>query len=219
MKTIVSRTLFLGLVASAAITVHSAEPVGDAAAGAQKNALCIGCHGIKGYHISFPQVHKVPKISGQSAGYIRAALKAYRSGERKHPSMKTVAAGLSDQDIADLAAYYAATGTGANLPPSLDNAPAAAEALLAKGGCVGCHGPNMSSPIDASYPKVAGQHGDYLFVALRAYKDNERPLIGRANPIMGGVAKQFSNAELKVLADYLATLPTELQTVQRDRVK
>ena len=60
--------------------------------GCAKNALCIGCRGIQGYHIGFPEVHKVPKISGQGAGYIRAFLSAYKTGERKHPSMRTLAA-------------------------------------------------------------------------------------------------------------------------------
>ena len=81
--------------------------VGNADAGAQKNATCIGCHGIPDYKTAFPVVYRVPKIAGQSAKYLEAALQAYRSGERSHPSMKGIAMSLSDQDIADLAAYYA----------------------------------------------------------------------------------------------------------------
>ena len=68
--------------------------------------MCIGCHGIPGYQASFPEVHKVPMISGQNAKYIAAALAAYKKGERKHPTMRAIAASLSDQDMADLAAYY-----------------------------------------------------------------------------------------------------------------
>jgi len=164
-------------------------------------------------------VHKVPKISGQGAGYIRAALHAYKAGERKHPSMRTLASSLSDQDIADLAAYYESTGRGVTLPATAAEGSAKAAELVTQGGCTSCHGPNFSKPIDPSYPKIAGQHADYLYVALRSYKTNDKPLIGRAHPIMGGVAKQFSNADLKVLADYVGSLPSELQTVQRGRVK
>lgn len=82
------------LVSSGARTLstNAQDIKGDATAGAQKNALCIGCRGIQGYHIGFPEVHKVPKISGQGAGYIRAFLSAYKTGERKHPSMRTLAA-------------------------------------------------------------------------------------------------------------------------------
>ena len=84
-----------------------AEVVGNADAGAKKNSTCIGCHGIPDYKTAFPVVYRVPKIAGQSAKYLEAALQAYRSGERSHPSMKGIAMSLSDQDIADLAAYYA----------------------------------------------------------------------------------------------------------------
>ena len=77
----------------------------DAGAGQKKAAMCIGCHGIPGYQASFPQVHKVPKIAGQNAKYITAALGAYKKGERKHPTMRAIAGSLTDQDIADLAAF------------------------------------------------------------------------------------------------------------------
>ncbi len=69
-------------------------------------AMCVGCHGIPGYKTSFPEVYQVPKLGGQSAKYIENALKAYQKGERKHPSMRGIAGSLSDQDMANLAAYY-----------------------------------------------------------------------------------------------------------------
>jgi cytochrome c553 len=83
--------------------------VGDAkAAHDQKIAMCIGCHGIPGYKTAFPEVYHVPKIAGQQPAYIVAALKAYRTGERSHPSMRGISASLTEQDMADLAAYYGA---------------------------------------------------------------------------------------------------------------
>jgi cytochrome c553 len=81
---------------------------GDAAAGAKKIAMCAGCHGIEGYKTAFPEVYSVPKIGGQHPAYIVKALQAYKSGDRNHPSMKGIAATLSDKDMADLAAYYSA---------------------------------------------------------------------------------------------------------------
>lgn len=84
----------------------AASAQGDAEAGKTKNSMCIGCHEIPGYKSSFPSVYHVPMIVGQSAKYIESALQAYRKGERSHPTMTAVAASLSDQDIADLAAYY-----------------------------------------------------------------------------------------------------------------
>lgn len=83
------------------------EPKGDAEAARKgKISMCIGCHGIEDYHTAFPEVYRVPKIAGQSSAYIAKALQAYRNDERSHPTMRGVAKGLSDQDIADLAAYY-----------------------------------------------------------------------------------------------------------------
>lgn len=79
---------------------------GDAEAGRAKNSMCIGCHEIPGYKSSFPSVYHVPRIVGQNARYLESALREYRSGARNHPTMTAVAEGLSDRDIADLAAYY-----------------------------------------------------------------------------------------------------------------
>lgn len=79
-------------------------------AGAAPVSMCIGCHSIPGYQASFPQVYKVPKIGGQSPQYIEAALKAYRQGERSHPSMNGVAKGLTDEQISAVAVYYATRG-------------------------------------------------------------------------------------------------------------
>jgi cytochrome c553 len=93
------------VAASAAV---AADVSGDAAAGQRKNGLCIGCHGIPGYKTAFPEVYSVPKLGGQQASYIVSALQAYKRGDRAHPSMRAIVAGLSDQDMADLAAYYAA---------------------------------------------------------------------------------------------------------------
>jgi cytochrome c553 len=92
---------------AAAGGLHAAD--GDPAAGKQKTAMCIGCHGIGGYKTAFPEVYSVPKIGAQHAAYIVKALRAYKSGERNHPSMKAIAADLSEKDMADLAAYYASS--------------------------------------------------------------------------------------------------------------
>lgn len=89
---------------TAAGGVHAAA--GDPAAGQKKNSMCAGCHGIPDYRTAFPEVYSVPKLGGQHAAYIVNALQEYKSGARSHPSMRAIAAGLSDQDMADLAAYY-----------------------------------------------------------------------------------------------------------------
>lgn len=96
---------FLALAGIANLAA-AADVVGNAKAAENKVAMCIGCHGIPGYKATFPEVYHVPMLGGQSARYIESALNAYKKGDRKNPSMRGIAAGLSDQDIADLAAYY-----------------------------------------------------------------------------------------------------------------
>lgn len=209
-------------IAGIANLASAQDIVGDAKAGHGKVDMCIGCHSIVGYQASFPEVHKVPKISGQGAKYIVAALNAYKKGERKHPTMRGIADSLSDQDMADVAAYYSTNGVvpGAVVAAKPAREPSAeVAALLTKGACVSCHGEGFSKPIDPSYPKIAGQHADYLFVALKAYKVEKNALVGRSNAIMGGVAKQFSHAELKALAGYIHGLDGELQVVPQSRFR
>ena len=113
-------TLLIALALVVAPMLSMAQEVkGDAGAGGKKIAMCIGCHGLPGYQSSFPQVYKVPKIAGQNAKYIVAALNGYKSGDRKHPSMRGIAGSISDQDMADVAAYYEALGkdSGATAVP------------------------------------------------------------------------------------------------------
>ncbi len=215
-------TVFAAAVALVTVTSQAQELKGDAKAGESKNAMCIGCHGIVSYKASFPEVYQVPMISGQTAKYISSSLYAYQKGERKHPSMRGIAQSLTDQDIADLSAYYSTSGVvaGAEAPAKpVKVASAEVQALLNKANCASCHGANFSTPIDPSYPKIAGQHADYLFVALKAYKVDNNPKVGRANAIMAGMAKQYTNAELKLLAKYLASVEGELKTVQHGRFR
>lgn len=214
-------TIFALAVASVTAFSHAQEAKGDVKAGEKKIAMCIGCHGIPGYQSSFPEVHKVPMISGQSGKYIASALDAYKKGDRKHPSMRGIATSMTEQDIADVAAFYAAQGKveGAAALPAPREPSAQVGQLLQKGACVSCHGANFSESIDPSYPKIAGQHPDYLYVALKAYRDNTNATWGRGNPIMAGMAKQFSNAELKAMAQYIGNLPGELKTVPQSKFR
>ena len=98
----------VGLFTALAVLALPSYAEGDAAAGKGKTAMCAGCHGIAGFRTAYPETYHVPKLGGQNAGYIVSALKAYKTGDRSHPTMKAIAASLTDQDMADLAAYYAA---------------------------------------------------------------------------------------------------------------
>jgi cytochrome c553 len=99
------------ILAAATISAlaFGANAAGDPVAGKQKNFQCQGCHGIPGWKTAYPEVYTVPKLGGQHASYIVSALKAYKSGERDHPTMRAIAADLSDKDMEDLAAYYGAS--------------------------------------------------------------------------------------------------------------
>lgn len=191
----------------------------DVKAGEKKIAMCIGCHGIVGYQASFPEVHKVPMIAGQNAKYIVSALQAYAKGDRKHPTMRGIAGSLSEQDMSDVAAFYEQQAKLPAVADTIPAAPANVAELLTKGACISCHGANFSKPIDPTYPKLAGQHADYLTVALKSYKTDKNANVGRSNAIMAGQVKQFSNAELKAIANYIASLPTELATVPQGKFR
>lgn len=221
MKTLphATRALCAAMLLTVGLVAQAQEIKGDAAAGQKKNAMCIGCHGIHGYQASFPEIYKVPMIAGQNAKYIANSLAAYKKGERRHPTMRGVAETLSEQDMADLAAYYEALG-GPKIEAGA--APAAAPevaALLAKGNCATCHGASFNAPIDASYPKLAGQHPDFLYAALKAYQTDKNALVGRGNAIMAAQAKPFSHDELKLIAKYMATLPGDVKTVPQSKFK
>jgi len=88
---------------------------GSPEAGAQKVRMCQGCHGIEGWRTAYPEVYAVPKIAGQHEAYLVKALQEYKEGNRTHPSMRAIAAGLSDKDMADLAAYYGQSGLSAKV--------------------------------------------------------------------------------------------------------
>ena len=213
------KKLLCAMITLAAILGHATSvQAQDAKKGEGKAAMCIGCHGIPGYQASFPEIHKVPMISGQGAKYIVSSLTAYKKGERKHPSMRSIAASLSDEDMADLAAFYAAQNK-AEARGAAPTPPVAVAELLKKGNCASCHGENLSRPIDPSYPKLAGQHADYLFVALKAYQTDKNPQVGRSNPIMMGMARPFTTTELKQLSAYIAAMPGELATVAQARFR
>ena len=151
---------------------------------------CLGCHGISGYMNAYPNYH-VPKLGGQKAAYIVAALGAYRANLRPHGTMHAQAATLGDEDMQQIAAWFEAVGTVA---------PAAAEGTAPEQAatCVACHGETGVAP-SPDFPTLAGQHADYLARSLRQYKSAERQ-----NPIMAGFAAQLSDADIEELAAWYA---------------
>ncbi|MBU9268139.1 c-type cytochrome [Burkholderia gladioli] len=105
------------LVALLATASQAAGAAGNPKDGASKAAMCIGCHGIEDYRTAYPEVYRVPLLGGQNQQYLENALKAYRKKDRHFASMNAIAASLSDQDIADLAAYYASQKPDSKINP------------------------------------------------------------------------------------------------------
>ncbi len=221
--------LLLALAGACSVAVAQ-EVKGVAAEGEKKASMCLGCHSIVGYQASFPEVHKVPMIAGQNSKYIINALAAYQKGDRKHPTMRAIAQPLTAQDMADLAEYFSTLGKSAQpvqvSASTVEPTPGAA-ALLKSGNCASCHGANFNSPVDPSYPKLAGQHADYLYVAAHAYMVEGNPIRGRNHAVMGGMIKASSAnvgereflTQIRDVAAYFSKLPGDLKTVPESRFR
>lgn len=191
--------LFAALGLAAVATTASAE--GDAAAGKVKFETCRGCHSVPGYTNAFPVYH-VPKVGGQHAGRVVAALNAYRTGERKHPTMVAQASSMTDQDMQDIAAYLAGEKKEFTVSPPPGAAPE--KAAL----CAACHGKDGVSP-SPEFPVLAGQHRDYLARALADYKSG-----ARGNAIMAAQAINLTPAEIDQLARFYSAQQGPLTTVR-----
>jgi cytochrome c553 len=176
--------------ASTAVPAQDQPLQGDAKHGKAISYTCLGCHGIEGYKNAYP-MYSVPKLEGQRPEYLAAALHEYKSGDREHLTMHSQASTLSDQDIADIAAYFAgkpllSQGKPAGTPPQV--------ATL----CVSCHGQDGIA-IAPTYPSLAGQHEDYIARAIDEYRKG-----GRKNPIMKGFAATLKDEDIAAIAQYFA---------------
>jgi cytochrome c553 len=162
---------------------------------------CLGCHGIDGYKNAYPD-YSVPKLKGQHVDYLVAALHGYRDGDRAHLTMHSEASTLSEQDIADVALYFAAE-------PLKSSGKAPANVPAAAALCTACHGADGVS-VTPMYPSLAGQHEDYLRRALQEYAKG-----GRKNPVMKGFASNLKDADIEVIVRYYSQLAPGLATEPR----
>jgi len=182
--------------------------VGDPAAGAKKFYTCYGCHGIENYKNAYPD-YDVPKLRHQTASYLIAALQEYRSGARPHATMHAQAISLSDQDMADIAAYLQGS------EPIKPSTPVGSKAPEQVAACAACHGGNgtgTGQPITPTPPVLAGQHEDYLEQALTAYRNGRRK-----NAVMGTMAQMLKTEnDIKAAAEYFAGQPSDLHTATID---
>jgi cytochrome c553 len=184
----------VALLLAAVLFTQPALAEGDAEAGKELGYTCLGCHGIEGYRNAYPS-YRVPKLGGQKAGYIETALMGYRAGTRKHPTMAAQATSLTDQEIADVAAYLATLGADTVAAGGTDGA--SFDKAVA---CAACHGQNGIS-VNAAWPTLAGQHEDYLLNALKQYRDGSR-----GEPVMSAQAALIAEEDVARLALYFSRL-------------
>jgi cytochrome c553 len=195
------------LALGATLPVQAQTPpafAGDAKRGHELSYTCNGCHAIANYKNVYP-TYSVPKLRGQRPEYLVAALKAYKSGERSHGTMHAQASSMSEQDMADIAAYLSGPNV---LTESKSDVPAAARPKASE-VCLACHGTNGVG-ITADYPTIAGQHDDYIERALHDYQKG-----GRKNAVMGGMAATLKPEDIRELAEYYSRQTPSLQTVPK----
>jgi cytochrome c553 len=193
--------ILCGSLAASAASAQDQPLKGDPHHGKAISYTCLGCHGVEGYKNAYPN-YSVPRLEGQNPDYLAAALHGYRSGDRSHITMHSQASTLSDQDIADIAAYFA--GKPLVSEHKAVGTPPAAAAL-----CVSCHGQDGVT-IAPMYPSLAGQHEDYLVRAIEEYKKG-----GRKNPIMSGFAQNLKDDDIEQIAEYFAKQKPALSTESR----
>jgi cytochrome c553 len=176
---------------------------GDAARGEAKAATCAACHGAQGVSAN----PEWPTLAGQGSVYTYLQLKAFKEGKRKNVLMSSQALGLSDEDMRDLAAFYASKAHKPGV--ASEAAVPVAEPLWRAGkpdrqipACAGCHSPNGAGNPAAWYPQLAGQHATYTAASLRAYRAGERG-DGVQGQMMTAIAKQLSDEEIDALASFI----------------
>ena len=178
---------------------------GDANAGKTKSATCAGCHGMDGNSAN----PDWPSLAGQSAAYLEKQLREFKAGERQNATMSPMAAPLSEQDIADVAAYYAAQTVKVG---AADESLVELGEKIYRGGnpaggvaaCIGCHGPAGKGNPGAKFPALSGQHAKYVEIQLNAFKTGERD--NDVAKMMRNTAANMDAQEIKAVASYIQGL-------------
>ena len=194
----------LGSIVCATALAQQPQPAGNAQRGATLASTCLGCHGIQGYRNADPD-YAVPRLAGQQAQYLASALQEYKSDARQYPTMHLQAMSLSDQDIADVAAYLASKPLVAASGSSA-SAPQVPQPALV---CTSCHGKDGIG-VTPMYPSLAGQHASYLSRAIQEYQTGYRK-----NPIMNGMVASLKPADITAIVDYFSSLKPGLRTESR----
>ncbi len=198
-KQFLAALVLLGLVSN----VYAA---GDATAGKEKAMMCTACHGMDGNSPS----PIWPKLAGQHATFISKQLADFKSGTRQDPTMNGMAAALTDQDMADIAAFFASNSRSAGSAADAEKAAAgkkvytAGNAVTGVSACMACHGPTGAGNPGALFPSLNGQHSAYVVKALKDFKAGIRK--NDAGAMMQSIAAKMSDTEIESVAEYIAGL-------------
>lgn len=200
-KTLIAVSALSMMVVSTGISVAA----GNAQAGKTKSVSCAGCHGADGNSMN----PTWPKLAGQHASYIAKQLADFKGKKRSDPLMSSQATGLSEQDMADLSAYFSKQ-TGSQ--GAADEKLAAAGAKLYRGGnkkkgvaaCIACHGPTGAGNPAAKFPMLSGQHAPYIEKAMKDFRSGARS--NDMNDMMRNIAEKMSDKEIKAVASYISGL-------------
>ena len=196
------KTVLAGLVSLLAVnSVHAA----DIAAGKEKTALCLACHGADGNSINVIW----PRLAGQHASYIVKQLRDFKSGKRLDPTMQGMVAALTDEDMVNIAAYYESQQP---VEAKFDQSLLPVGQDIYRGGitetsvaaCMGCHSPTGGGNGPAAYPALKGQHPEYIAAQLKKFKDGSRA--NDAGKMMRNVANRMSEAEISAVSANVAAM-------------
>jgi cytochrome c553 len=196
----------MAALAAGLIGASSAYAAGDAAKGATiATTVCVACHAADGNSV----MPMNPKLAGQHPEYILKQLKNFKSGERSNAVMGGIASTLSEEDMANLAAYFGSQKQNGGSAKS--NGAGSAGEKIYRGGiaalgvpaCAGCHGPTGAG-IPVMFPRLAGQHVDYTTNQLKAFRAGERA--NDAAKVMRGIAAKMSDNDIAAVADYVQGL-------------
>lgn len=199
----------------AALPGLSQGATGDASRGKEAAASCVACHQADGTGKNIPNGESWPQLAGMNAAYIAKQLQDYKSGQRENASMKIFASILSEQQVADVAAYYSQLTPRQGEGGENADAPTLArgEMLAQRGGwanyivaCQSCHGPGNRGAGEV-FPGIAGQHAGYIEAQLKAWQVGTRK--NDAQDLMGTIARRMSDEDIHAVAAWLSTQPPQ----------
>jgi cytochrome c553 len=184
---------------------------GSAEAGQTKITTCVACHGADGNSMAMPPPQPWPALAGQHANYLVRQIEAFKSGERTDATMQPMVAGLSEQDMHDIAAWFSSQSM---TPKGADPALVERGQRIYRGGiperdvaaCIACHGPSGQGNPLAGFPRVSHQHAAYLDKTLRDYRSGVRSTDAELNQMMRNTAELLLDEEIEALASYMQGL-------------